>query len=76
MISLHIPLFDIDAVAVDSGTEAEGVARAPARRDDAFPIKIYCGQAASVLDTRGQFADPPTLLPTLTQGTTEGYTCE
>jgi len=30
---------DVDAVAVDGGTEAEGVARAPARRDDAFPIK-------------------------------------
>ena len=30
---------DVDALAVDGGTEAEGVARAPARRDDAFPIK-------------------------------------
>ena len=52
MISLHIPLFDVDAVAVDEedavdvdavavdgSTEAEGVARALARRDDAFPIK-------------------------------------
>ena len=29
---------DVDAVAVDGSTEAEGVARAPARRDDAFPI--------------------------------------
>ena len=42
---------DVDDVAVDSGTEAECVARAPARRDDALPIKNYCGQAASVLDT-------------------------
>ena len=60
---------DVDAVAVDGGTEAEGVARAPA--DDAFPIKNYCAQSASVLDTRGRFADPPTLLPTLPQGTIE-----
>ena len=30
---------NVDDVAVDGGTEAEGVARAPARRDDAFPIK-------------------------------------
>jgi hypothetical protein len=64
---------DVDAVAVDGGTEAEGVARAPARRDDAFPIKNW---AASVLDTRGQFANPTTLLPTLPQGTMEGYTCK
>jgi hypothetical protein len=65
------PVLDVDAVAVDGGTEAEGVARAPARRDDAFPIKNYCAQSASVLDTRGRFADPPTLLPTLPQGTIE-----
>ena len=30
---------DVDAVVVDGGTETEGVAQAPARRDDAFPIK-------------------------------------
>ena len=30
---------DVDNVAVDGGAEAEGMARAPARRDDAFPIK-------------------------------------
>ena len=33
---------DVDAVAVD-GTEAEGVARAPARRDDVIPHqKLLC----------------------------------
>lgn len=61
MISLHIPLFDVDAVAVDGGTEAEGVARAPARRDDAFPIKNYCVHTASLLETQAGFVDPPKL---------------
>ena len=44
---------DVDAVAV-ARTETEGVARAPARRDDAFPIQYYCEQAASLLNTRGK----------------------
>ena len=51
---------NIDDVAV-SGTEAEGVAQAPARRNDTSPIQYCCEQAASLLDTRGRFTDPPTL---------------
>ena len=51
---------DVDALAV-AGTEAEGVTRAPARRSDTFPIQYYCEKTVSLLDTRGRFADPPTL---------------
>ena len=55
--------FDEDAASEDIAVSAaaEGVAQALARRDNAFPIQYYCEQAASLLDTRGKFADPLTL---------------